>query len=154
GPLAITPSPLTTFHYPSASKTSWKASISYEPTRNLTEYVTVSTGYRTPVYNSRAGSVSIIDPNDLVIPNGGGSDNLTNYEIGLKGRWLDGRVTSNLAAYWIDWRNIQVQANRFSDQVQFATNVGRAVSKGIEAELTVAPVRDLVLGLNASVNDA
>jgi outer membrane receptor protein involved in Fe transport len=154
GPLAITPTKLTTFHYPSASKVSWKASLSYEPTHNLTEYVTVSTGYRTPVYNSQAGSVSTLNPKDLVIPNGAGSDNLTNYEIGLKGRWLDGKVTSNLAAYWIDWRNIQVQANRPSDQVQFATNVGRAVSKGIEAELTVTPVRNLLLGLNGSLNDA
>jgi outer membrane receptor protein involved in Fe transport len=154
GPLKITPNTLTTFHYPAASKTSWKASISYEPTHNLTEYLTVSTGYRTPVYNARAGSVSILNPADLVIPNGAGSDNLINYELGLKGRWLDGMVTSNLAAYYIDWKNIQVQANRFSDQVQFATNVGRAASKGIEAELTVTPVRALVLGLNASLNDA
>ena len=154
GPLPLTPFPLTTFHYPSAGKASWKASITYEPTHDLTEYVTVSTGYRTPVYNSRAGSVSTINPNDLVIPNGAGSDNLTNYELGLKGRWLEGRVTSNLAAYWIDWRNIQVQANRVSDSVQFATNVGRAVSKGLEAEVTVAPARGLELGLSASLNDA
>jgi outer membrane receptor protein involved in Fe transport len=63
-------------------------------------------------------------------------------------------VTSNLAAYWIDWRNIQVQANRVSDSVQFATNVGRAVSKGLEAEVTVAPARGLELGLSASLNDA
>jgi iron complex outermembrane recepter protein len=154
GPLPLVPVPLTTFHYPSAGKASWKASITYEPTHDLTEYVTVSTGYRTPVYNSQAGSVSTINPKDLVIPNGAGSDNLTNYELGLKGRWLEGRLTSNLAAYYIDWRNIQVQANRLSDSVQFATNVGRAVSKGLEAEITVYPVRGLELGLNASLNDA
>ena len=40
GPLAIAPTPMTTTHYPSAEKTSWKASVTYEPTRNLTEYVT------------------------------------------------------------------------------------------------------------------
>ena len=154
GPLAIAPSTLSTAHYPTAAKASWKASVTYEPTRNLTEYVTVSTGYRTPVYNARAGSISTVTPNDLVIPAGAGSDNLTNYEIGLKGRWLDGQLTTNLAAYWIDWRNIQVQANRLSDSVQFATNGGRAVSKGLEAEITVTPVRGLELGLNGSLNDA
>jgi len=154
GPLPLVATPLTTFHYPSAGKASWKASVTYEPTHDLTTYVTVSTGYRTPVYNSRAGSVSTINPKDLVIPAGAGSDNLTNYELGLKGRWLEGRVTSNLAAYYIDWRNIQVQANRASDSVQFATNVGRAVSKGLEAEITVTPVHGLELGLSGSLNGA
>ena len=90
GPLALTPTPMSTAHFPSAAKTSWKASVTYKPTRNLTEYVTVSTGYRTPVYNSFAGSVSTVNPKDLVIPAGAGSDNLTNYELGLKGRWLKG----------------------------------------------------------------
>ncbi len=154
GPLALVPSAATTTRYPSASKASWKASLSYKPSRNLTTYATVSTGYRTPVYNGRAGSVSTVDPTDLVIPSGAGSDNLTNYELGLKGRFLGGKLTANLAAYYIDWRNIQVQANRQSDSVQFATNVGRASSKGIEAEITLAPVKGLLFGLNGSLNEA
>ena len=154
GPLPLTPVAAYTSHYPSAGKASWKGSVTYEPTHNLTEYFTVSTGYRTPVYNSQAGSVSTINPKDIIIPAGAGSDNLTNYELGLKGHWLDGRVTADLAAYYIDWSNIQVQANRPSDQVQFATNVGRAVSKGLEAEVTVTPVRGLELGLNGSFNQA
>jgi outer membrane receptor protein involved in Fe transport len=148
------PTTAFTAHFPSAAKTSWRASLTYERSRDLTLYGTVSTGYRTPVYNSRAGSVSTVNPKDLVIPAGAGSDNLTNYEVGLKGRWLDERLTANLAAYYIDWRNIQIQANRISDSVQFATNIGRAASKGLEAEITVTPVRGVVLGLNGSLNEA
>ncbi|MFZ0269244.1 TonB-dependent receptor [Caulobacter sp.] len=154
GPLAITRSSAATTKYPSAEKASWKASLTYKPSRDLTTYATVSTGYRTPVYNSRAGSVSTVTPSDLIIPPGAGSDNLVNYEVGLKGRWLDGKLSANLAAYYIDWKNIQVQANRQSDSIQFATNVGRAASKGLEAEVTLAPVRGLVLGLNGSLNGA
>jgi outer membrane receptor protein involved in Fe transport len=154
GPLAQVPSAATTTKFPSASKASWKASITYEPSRDLTFYGTVSTGYRTPVYNARAGSVSTVDPTDLVIPAGAGSDNLTNYEVGAKGRFLGGKLTANLAAYYIDWRNIQVQANRQSDSIQFATNIAGAVSKGIEAEITLTPMRGLTFGLNGSVNDS
>jgi len=154
GPLVLAPVAASTTHFPSAGKASWKASVTYEPTRNLTEYVTVSTGYRTPVYNAFAGSVSTVNPKDLIIPAGAGSDNLTNYEVGLKGRWLEGRLTADVAAYYIDWRNIQVQANRPSDSIQFATNVGRAASEGLEAEVTVAPVHGLELGLNGSLNEA
>jgi len=153
-PLAITPNAASTTHFPSAERTSWKASFTYEPNRDLTTYLTVATGYRTPVYNGRAGSISTVNPNDIIIPAGAGSDDLTNYEIGLKGRWLEGRLTTNLAAYYIDWHNIQVQANRPSDSVQFATNVGGAESKGLEAEITVTPVNGLVLGLNGSWNEA
>ncbi|MEI9927552.1 MAG: TonB-dependent receptor [Sphingomonas sp.] len=154
GPLARTPVPASTARYPTASKASWKGSVTYKPSRDLTTYFTVATGYRTPVYNARAGSVSTVNPGDLVIPAGAGSDNLTNYELGLKGRFLGGKLTTNLAAYYIDWRNIQVQANRQSDSVQFATNVGRAKSQGIEAEIVLAPTRGLVLGLNGSLNEA
>jgi len=144
----------TSTRYPTASKVSWKASLSWKPTHDLTTYATVSTGYRTPVYNARAGSVSTVDKNDLVIPTGAGSDNLTNYELGVKGRFLGGKLTANLSAYYIDWRNFQVQANRQSDSVQFATNVGRAASKGFEAEIILAPVKGIVLGLNGSLNDS
>ena len=154
GPLALTPNGTATTQYPSAEKTSWKASLTYEPTRDLTLYTTVSTGYRTPVYNALAGSVSTVNPNDLVIPTGASSDDLTNYEVGLKGRFLEGKLTANLAAYYIDWKNLQVQANRVSDSVQFATNIGRAASQGVEAELTFTPVRGLVFGLNGSISDA
>jgi outer membrane receptor protein involved in Fe transport len=141
-----------TTKYPTASKASWKASLAYRPSRDLTTYITVSTGYRTPVYNSRAGTASTIDPTDLIIPAGATSDNLTNYEVGLK--MHSGILTANLAAYYIDWRNIQVQANRQSDSVQFATNVGRAASKGLEFEIALAPTKGLTLGLNGSLNDA
>lgn len=153
-PLPLIPVAATNTRFPSAERTSWKASLSYEPSRDLMTYITVSTGYRTPVYNARAGSVSTINPNDLIIPPGAGSDDLTNYEVGLKALWLDGRLTTNLAAYYIDWRNIQVQANRPSDSIQFATNVGRAASQGLEAEITLTPVKGLVLGLNGSLNEA
>lgn len=154
GPLALIPTVASTTDFPSAERTSWKASLTYEPSRDLMTYVTVSTGYRTPVYNARAGSVSTINPNDLVIPAGAGSDDLTNYELGLKALWLEGKLTTNLAAYYIDWRNIQVQANRPSDSVQFATNVGRAASQGLEAEITFTPIHGFTLGLNASLNEA
>lgn len=137
-----------------ADKISYKISASYKPSENLTTYATVATGFRSPVANARAGLVSSLDPTDIVIPDGATSDSLTNYEIGIKGSWLGGDLRANLAAYYIDWKNIQVQANRLSDQIQFATNIGAAVSKGIELEITARPLRGLSLSLNGSYNDS
>src|SRR5262249_34938003 len=48
----------------------------------------------------------------------------------------------------------QIQANRVSDSVQFATNVGRATSQGLEAEVTFTPIKGLLFGLNGAVNEA
>lgn len=133
---------------------SYKISVSYKPVPNITTYATVSTGFRTPVVNGFAGRPSVVNPSDIVIPAGADSDDLTNYEIGLKGRFLDGRLTANLAAYWIDWKNIQVQANRVSDSVQFATNIGAAFSRGLEFEIVATPAEGLTIGANGAFNEA
>jgi outer membrane receptor protein involved in Fe transport len=154
GPLAVTAIPPAVGTEAQASKPSWKGSISYKPIDTLTTYATISTGFRTPVVNAFGGRGSVVNVNDLIIPNGATSDNLTNYEIGAKGRWFNGRLTANLAAYYIDWKDIQVQANRVSDAVQFATNIGAATSKGIEFEILAVPVTDLTIGLNGSLNEA
>lgn len=151
GAIPIVATAPSTFEYPSSARASWKASLTYRPSRDLTLYGTVSTGYRTPVFNARAGTPGP-QPGDLVIPQGATSDNLVNYEVGLKGRWLDGRLTAAIAAYYIDWSNIQVQANRVSDSAQFATNIGGAYSRGLEAEIRFTPVPDLTFGLNGALN--
>lgn len=154
GPLAVTPIPAATGVKAKATKPSYKVSLSYKPSSNLTTYATMSTGFRTPVVNAFAGRPSVVNPNDLIIPYGASSDDLTNYEVGLKGRWFDGALSANLAAYVIDWSNIQVQANRVSDSVQFATNIGGAKSTGVEFEVVAIPATGLTVGLNGSFNDA
>ncbi|MFN3514851.1 MAG: TonB-dependent receptor [Phenylobacterium sp.] len=154
GPLVVTQVAPATGVKAKETGPSFKVSVSYKPTPAVTTYATVSTGFRTPVVNAFAGRASVVDPNDIIIPFGADSDDLTNYEIGLKGRWLNGRLTTNLAAYWIDWENIQVQANRVSDSVQFATNIGKAVSKGLEFEIMALPAEGLTVGLNGSIIEA
>ncbi len=136
-------------------KPSWKASASFKPTETVTTYATFSTGFRAPIVNAAAGRASTVPgANDIIIPNGASSDDLKSYEIGAKGRFLNGLVTINAAAYLIDWSNIQAQANRVSDSVQFATNIGGARSKGFEVEMGVVPAKDVFIGMNAAYNDS
>lgn len=136
------------------SKPSWKASATFKPSDALTTYATFSTGFRAPIVNARAGAPSLVDDTDIIIPYGATSDNLKSYEVGAKARWLDGRVTMNAAFYLIDWKNIQAQANRQSDSVQFATNIGAARSKGFEFEIGVIPATGWAIGFNGAYNDA
>ncbi|MBU2168130.1 MAG: TonB-dependent receptor [Alphaproteobacteria bacterium] len=154
GPVTITPIPAAEGVKVEENGLSYRLSLSWRPRPNVTTYAAVATGFRPPIVNARAGAVSTIDPTDIVIPYGAESDNLVNYEIGVKGRWYDGRLSANVAAYIIDWNDIQVQANRVSDSVQFATNIGEATSKGIEFELLAVPATGWTIGLNGAINEA
>jgi outer membrane receptor protein involved in Fe transport len=106
------------------------------------------------VINAQAGQASLVNPHDIIIPSGATSDNLKNYELGAKSTWLNNRLFANVALYYIDWRNIQVQANRVSDSIQFATNIGGAKSKGVELEISAIPMTGLTVALNGSYNHA
>ena len=136
-----------------ADNLSYKGSLSYKPVENLTTYASIATGFRSPVANARAGLASGVDPNDIIIPNGADSDKLISYEVGMKGTFFDNKLTANLAAYYINWEDIQVQANRLSDQAQFATNIGKAVSQGLEFEIGYIPGNGFSLFANGSLSD-
>ena len=73
------------------------------------------------------------------------------YEAGVKADWLDGRLRTNLALYWTDYTDMQI--NQFASGSGGATsiilNAGAATIKGVEFEATAVPVDGLTL--NASV---
>ncbi|HBK47179.1 MAG TPA: TonB-dependent receptor [Xanthomonadaceae bacterium] len=153
-PVTVTPVAAAAGAVAKETGPSYRVSASWRATPSVTAYAAVATGYRAPVVNARAGSVSTIDPGDLVIPTGADSDELISYELGMKGRWLQGRLAANLTLYYIDWSDIQVQANRVSDSVQFATNIGGAFSRGFEFEFMARPSMNWTLALNGAFNQA
>lgn len=81
-----------------------------------------------------------------------GPDRTTNYEVGVKTGLANG-LTLDLAAYWIDWRDIQLN-QRSPAGLNYNGNGGRATSKGVEASLSWRPVAGLIVDGNVSYNDA
>ncbi|MBA2933583.1 TonB-dependent receptor [Sphingomonas sp. CGMCC 1.13654] len=132
------------------SRPSFEASVSFKPSNQITTYATISTGYRAPYQNANVGYVSQVNPNDIAIPAGATSDKLTNYEVGAKGRFFNGPLNAAVSLYYITWNNIEVNANRVSDQIQFATNIGGARSRGIEFDLASNPNKLFSFGANGS----
>jgi len=68
-----------------------------------------------------------------------GPDTLVNYEIGVKSRLADNRVTLNGAVYFLDWQKVQTvvqsdMAGAFG-QGFFTTNAPDLEAKGLELEL-------------------
>jgi iron complex outermembrane recepter protein len=126
---------------------SWipKANLSYQATRDFLIYAQFSEGYRPGGANQQA---------DPLIPPGYGADNVKNYEVGIKSQWFDRRLTANLAAYRMDWSNIQVAGSTPNGLFRFTTNAGAARVNGFELELNGRLTDDWDAGFNLGYVDA
>ncbi|MEL0036500.1 MAG: TonB-dependent receptor, partial [Gammaproteobacteria bacterium] len=80
------------------------------------------------------------------------SDSLTNYEIGVKTLLADNRVLIDLAAFYIDWEDIQIR--QISGGFAYTGNGGKASSEGIELAVTARPTDNLSISFNLGTLDA
>ena len=83
------------------------------------------------------------------------------YELGAKASWLDGRLSTNLAAYYIDWQNqglfTNVKILQNSGAYLTTTiirNVGQSEVKGIELETSFRATDNLSLIANYGYTDS
>jgi iron complex outermembrane recepter protein len=85
-------------------------------------------------------------------PTSYGSDTTLNYELGLKGETEGRTFAFDVAAFHIDWDDIQLLAR--VNGVGINTNAGGAESDGVEATLMVRPVDHLKFSLTGAYTDA
>ncbi|MEM9879463.1 MAG: TonB-dependent receptor [Pseudomonadota bacterium] len=77
------------------------------------------------------------------------------YEIGAKGRLMDGRLLLNAAVFYIDWNDLQSTApGDLNIGPSVVNGIGEPSSKGIEFDATFEATDNLVLRLATSVIDA
>ncbi len=109
--------------------------LAYHLTPARMVYATVSRGFKAGGFNpaSPPGTESY------------GKEKSWNYEIGAKTSWLDHRLTANVAAYYIDWQDLQLNVPFGAPGQFFIANVGNAASKGVELELHARPRAGLEL---------
>jgi iron complex outermembrane receptor protein len=81
------------------------------------------------------------------------SDSLWSYEVGSKNTLFDGRMNTRVAAYRINWSNIQ-QNILLPCTYSVTSNAGAATSTGAEIEADIAPIRGLNLSFGAGYDDA
>ncbi len=79
-------------------------------------------------------------------------DTTWNYEVGAKTTALDGRLTADLAVFYIDWQDIQL--NFFNGTVTVIGNAGNASSQGVEFEGSWTPLTGLTFSANGAYTDA
>ncbi len=116
----------------------FKLNISSQIAQNHLLYFTFSQGYRVGGANNEPlcteedleseEQVVCALPNEKIVK----PDLIDNYEIGYKFNLFDNRIRTNIAAYYIDWTDIQVGSNTVNGGSPITVNGGEAYSSGLE----------------------
>ena len=113
-------------------------------------YLTYSEGFRDGGFPARfVGRVP--EPLPFYDP-----EYMENYEIGAKFLMADNRIRLNLAAFRMDYTDIQVTAIAPFGSIGDSTtkdNLGKVKMSGLEAELTAAVTADLVVNVTLGILD-
>jgi iron complex outermembrane receptor protein len=161
-----------------------RASIQYKFTPDTMAYFTYSQGANPPLLNAAfanlpAASKAEIAASGITASAAALPELITNYEIGFKGRFLDGRATMAVDVYYDDWTNqvnsgsyvfaasdvnnpINIPGNqsynptllfKSADPISFYANAASSVAKGVEFEGQIIPVEHITLNGSAAYND-
>lgn len=135
-----------------------KASIDWKINKDVMVFASYSEGFRPPVTNRVGGGLATNQSGAFEgfrIPVYSLTDTLDNYEIGLKGDFLDGILRVNATAYFSDIKDLQT--SRFDPTnisfLVFTDNVGDAEIKGLDADITWLATENLVIDASFSVLD-
>jgi len=123
--------------------------LRYMPSENITTFLSASSGYK-------AGGVDSVEGETIPFD----EEKLWNYEAGIKTLLADGRVRLNASVFFIDWKDLQVQANFLLDPDDISSgtertlNAAKASSKGAELELQAQITDNWSAGLGLGYLDA
>lgn len=136
----------------SYSSPTWRMTLNYTPEFGTLMYASISTGYRTGGFQTRAKENASFEPFD--------EETVTNYELGHKADWSAGflgNVRTGFAAYYQDYDDIQKTQGLSLPNGGFATviqNAGKAVVQGVDLDITVAPTDSFMFAIGYAYIDA
>jgi iron complex outermembrane receptor protein len=128
----------------------WRANLQYQVTDDVMAYVQASTGFKGGGISPRPFNAEQVRPFN--------PEKLTAYEGGIKSELFDRMLRLNLAAYFSDYKSIQLA---FLSCPQFGgpgpcaliANAGDAHIKGFELETTLRPMQGLSIDGALSYTD-
>ena len=126
------------------------ATLAWDINDDMMAYFTYSEGFRDGGYPARFVG-AIPEPLPFYDP-----EYVKNYEVGLKMMLADNRVRLNLAAFQMDYDDMQVTAVAPFGLIGAATtkdNLGDAQIRGFEAELTAAITENFVVNASLGILD-
>ncbi len=121
----------------------YMASTRYHFSKDAMAYLRIASGYR-------PGGPNLPFPG---VPPTISADRLVNYEAGLKSEFLDRKLLVDAAVFYIDWKDIQINAVT-AGGFNYITNGGKAKSQGFELQSTLVAAPGLTLGGTLAFTDA
>lgn len=122
------------------SELTYEVGTSYDFSSNVSAYLKYNTGFKGGGYSAGALSPAF-DP-----------ETNSNVEAGLKGIYFDGTLQANLAAFHMEYEDLQV--NQVIGVLSAVTNAAGATIEGAEAEFIFAPADNLRIEASAAWLDA
>jgi iron complex outermembrane receptor protein len=119
------------------------ATPQFKVSPDLMVYARLASGYRPGGVNATPS---------LAIPHQYGPDTTKNYEIGLKGSFLERKLFIDTSLYYIDWSNIQIFV--YTPLGNYRTNGAQAKSQGIEFSVESKPLTGMTLNAWVDYGDA
>ncbi|AOS96238.1 Pesticin receptor precursor [Microbulbifer aggregans] len=113
--------------------------LEYAYWENTLIYGTVSRGYKAGGVNGRIISASATNPDISSEVFEFDTEHLLNYELGIKGAWLENRLQGQLAAFYQDRSDVQAKQSIFDPSDfsfdDFLANAAGGKTTGLEVEL-------------------
>ena len=121
-----------------ADGTIFKVTADWKPTDNQMYYLTVSEGFRPGLLNRPGGNQN--PSGTFTVPYVLDTDDVTNFELGIKSDYLDGRLRFNAALFFIDIESLQTTIFDTSiTNLFFSDNAANAEVTGLEGDFIWLP---------------
>lgn len=122
-------------------KPTWKIGFDHHFDRNVMAYFNYSRGYKAGTFNTLPLDSPALKP-----------EVVDAYEVGMKTELFDRKVRFNVAAFWNDISDAQVQSQR--NGLVALINAGSARTRGFEFDASAAVMRGLTVTLGGTYLDA
>ena len=139
---------------PTTDEQSWskftpKVGLDYHVNDDVLLYASFSKGFKSGGWNPRP-----LDPLEFKPY---GQENLTAYELGVKSRLFDNRMTLNVATFFSQYNDLQLSSNSVNPNtgglLLTVDNAGDVEIWGVEAEVVARPTANLDLNLGVGYMD-
>jgi len=134
--------------------------LNWEVEPDVSLYANASKGFRlgganrpvpdTPKVQANLKKLGLSGP----VPTSFAPDSLWSYEVGSKMDLADHRMTLNVAAFLLKWKNIQQDINLSDAFFDYESNVGNATSYGLEMELKARVTPSLTMSTSVGITHA
>jgi iron complex outermembrane recepter protein len=132
------------------SNLSGTAGIAYDFTSDLMVFANFANGFKAGGISAARDAYGVVPATPPVTPIVRPAatflpETVDSYELGFKSQWFAKTVTLNVTAFRADYKNFQIQTRDVVTNTSFVSNASSVFQRGVEAEMSVRPVRGLTL---------